>query len=359
MAFKDNNATPIGGNARAGENLQGKNAPMGWAYLSETDSLDDVETVGYFDTFTPHLVAGQFIYVSLSDGKFIVTIKTVDKFLKQVTLDELVFEPGTVTKQNSTGILYIKGDAVTDKSQRFIIDPEDNIAEIQLRTGGAGGVWDNTSFRISSDSLMIGRDMTLSSAGSFLEIFSISSPVGHQRSLIPHSEFNEAGSQGNHVPLVDILKNFSLFTTPTSQIISTAIGQVINIQQALLLDRGFFLTGTIPAADPVRLSFYLGTDNNSSPFFIMNYVAADFPANTLVDLDFNDDFGIENDEDIFLEFTSDSNFSLQVDASANIIMSFDAHEMKEADIIIDNWTLANDLSLTFSNELELTVGNNF
>ena len=87
--------SPLGGNARAGENDINRNAPMGWAYLSETDALADIQTAGYFDTFNVYLTAGQFIYVFLTDGKFIVTIASVDRALQQVTLDGAVIAPGT------------------------------------------------------------------------------------------------------------------------------------------------------------------------------------------------------------------------------------------------------------------------
>jgi len=87
MAFNGDNMTPLGGNSRAGV------APMGWGYQSSVDSLATVQATGYFDSFNKLLLAGQFIYTSLTDGKGILTISSVDKFLKQVTLDPKVFTP--------------------------------------------------------------------------------------------------------------------------------------------------------------------------------------------------------------------------------------------------------------------------
>ena len=85
MAFNGDNMTPLGGNSRAGANAA--NAPMGWAYQSTTDDLATVLASGYFNTFHLFLVAGQFIYVNLTDQKAFITIKSVDNGLKQVVID--------------------------------------------------------------------------------------------------------------------------------------------------------------------------------------------------------------------------------------------------------------------------------
>jgi len=89
MAFNGDHMTSIGGNSRAGV------APMGWGYESSVDTFADVQGTGYFDTFNRSLLAGQFIYVSLADGKGIITILSVDRFLKQVTIDSAALKPGT------------------------------------------------------------------------------------------------------------------------------------------------------------------------------------------------------------------------------------------------------------------------
>jgi len=92
MPFLGQNMTPIGGNSRAGE-VASQNAPMGWAYQSLTDDRATLQATGYFDPFNKQLVAGQFIYTNLTDGKFIFTILSVDRGLTQVDLDVDVFFP--------------------------------------------------------------------------------------------------------------------------------------------------------------------------------------------------------------------------------------------------------------------------
>jgi len=104
MAFNGDNMTPVGGNARSGDNAQGKNSPMAWAYLSTVDSLSDIQATGYFDTFNSYLQVGQFIYVSATDAVFFVFIASVDTTLKQVVLDPVPLVPIKIPK-NVEGVL--------------------------------------------------------------------------------------------------------------------------------------------------------------------------------------------------------------------------------------------------------------
>lgn len=68
MAFKNKNFTPIGGQARSG------NAPAYWSYQSNTDNLSAALVLNYFAEVGTTVSPGDFIYVSLLDGKFILTV---------------------------------------------------------------------------------------------------------------------------------------------------------------------------------------------------------------------------------------------------------------------------------------------
>jgi len=71
MAFLIANFSSIGGQARSG------NAPAHWSYESATDSLAVVQASGYFDELAADLNAGDFIMLSLTDGKFLITVASV------------------------------------------------------------------------------------------------------------------------------------------------------------------------------------------------------------------------------------------------------------------------------------------
>lgn len=102
MPFLGQNMTPIGGNARSGA-IVNLNAPMGWAYQSQTDIIAVVTGIGYFDTFNKFLQVGHFIYLNLPDGKFIATVNAVDKILNTVTLDGNLFIPQGIGGVSSLG----------------------------------------------------------------------------------------------------------------------------------------------------------------------------------------------------------------------------------------------------------------
>ncbi len=270
-----------------------------------------------------------------------------------------------VTRRNKRSIIYIgnlldddlPADDVTPGSVRLMTAEGDSAPHIELLSNDL--IWNDTGLRVASSSLEVGRDMTISSAGSFLETFSVSAPLGHQRAFLPHNEFDESGTQGGHMPILSELQAVTLFDSPISEIISTLIGQVINLTEALLLDTGNLLSGSVAATQDVILSFYVGLDNNGPLFFRKTFPASNFPASSAIVLDFNDDFGLNNGVDYFMEFTSTANLSLQTDATGNIILSFFAHLMDEQDIITDNFILSNDLSLIFDNDLNLVVGTPF
>ena len=93
MSFQIKNFSPLGGNSRSGLNEQGFNAPMGWSYQSTVDDLAAILTVDYFKEVSNIVAAGQFIYVDLLDGKFIVTILFVDRESEMVGIDSKTFSP--------------------------------------------------------------------------------------------------------------------------------------------------------------------------------------------------------------------------------------------------------------------------
>lgn len=132
MSFNGDNMSPLGGNARAGDNINNKNAPMGWTYQSDTDDLATVLSAGYFDTFNLFLQVGQFIYVFLTDTKAIITVESVDRNLKQVTIDSEVFQPGEAAGQTLAQTLNIgntsgSNDIIMDSGQTLQTDKIDAV----------------------------------------------------------------------------------------------------------------------------------------------------------------------------------------------------------------------------------------
>jgi len=81
MPFVKDNFTPIGGQARAGS------SPAHWSYESSVDSLQDIKGPGYFNEIATQVKASDFINVSLTDGKRIITVASTVDFPKEVIID--------------------------------------------------------------------------------------------------------------------------------------------------------------------------------------------------------------------------------------------------------------------------------
>jgi len=68
MSFEIVNFSPVGGQAMAG------NSPGHWSYESAVDDLAAAQASGYFDEVGTQVSPGDFISVSLIDGKAILTV---------------------------------------------------------------------------------------------------------------------------------------------------------------------------------------------------------------------------------------------------------------------------------------------
>jgi len=88
--------------------------------------------------------------------------------------------------------------------------------------------------------------------------------------------------------------------------------------------------------------------------------ASMFPASTPVVIDLNSNIGFSTQHvNIFMEFVSATNLSLQTDASDMVVMSANAQELQTRDLFYDDLALGNDLSLIFANDLSLVFRNQF
>ncbi len=260
--------------------------------------------------------------------------------------------------RNPGNTVYIIGDANTDGSIRFMFTQGDPTAHLESR---ANGVWNDTGLRLASSSMLLGRDMLVSSIGGFLETVNPSEIVDHLKAIIPHIEFNPGGTTGAaHMPILDARETFDVFPGPaTGQIVGTSIGQIFSVDPTRVLHSATHLTGSVAPSEPVNVSYYKGTDNTG--FLLNRFMLA--PSEMVADQPFtiiyDSDFGFEKIEDIFFEFVSGNTISLATNAGGDVITSQDGHVLAELDIILDELVLANDLSLTFDNDLNFVVSNRF
>lgn len=254
--------------------------------------------------------------------------------------------------------VYIKGDADTDGSIRLMFTEGDPTVHLESRTNG---VWNDTGLRLSSSSMLLGRDMLVSSIGGFLETVNPSEIVDHIKAVIPHIEFNMNGTMAaGHMPILDVRETFDVFPGPVvGEIDGTSIGQVFSVDPTRVLHSATHRTGSVAATEQVNVSYYKGTDNTGSLLNRFMLPPSEMPASQPFTIVYDSDFGFEKVEDIFFEFVSESPISLSINSDTNIITSQDGHVLAELDIMLDELVLSNDLAITFDSNLNLVVHNRF
>lgn len=262
-----------------------------------------------------------------------------------------------VSQKNPNSILYITGDADTNGSIRIILDSEDTDSHIEMR---ASGVWNDTSFRFGSGSVEVGRDLKLEAAADFIKTNNPSGFDIHSTALIPHIPFNGTGTDFPHTPIVDIKADNVIFSTAASEISGTTITQTFAISSAQIIDTISYEVGTVGATAEVRHTLYKGTDNTGAVISRMNLPASDFAASTTTVIDFGSAFGFSDMHvDIFVEFITDTSFTLKTDSSGNILITLSSQQLETRDLLYDDLIFDESLGLVLTSDLNPVYSNQF
>jgi len=264
-----------------------------------------------------------------------------------------------VTRRNGQQILYVKGDDVTDGSIRIIFDDNDDISSIQRRTGTKGQPddrdWGETGFLFSSSSISLGRDMIVSATSGFIETTNPSQIVGHQKALIPHIQFNDLGTTEPHTPVAGPQQTVPIISNPVGQVVGTTISQVYNLIPSSILNAFILLAGTLSASSMVTVKIFIGTDNTGFLADKRNLAPNELIAGQPVVVNYANDFGFEAANAIFLELTSATSFSLQVDAIGELITTLIGHELRELELLGLNQVIKNDAGQVIKNDSDFVI----
>jgi len=166
-----------------------------------------------------------------------------------------------------------RANETTDGSFRIAVTVGEDVIHLEQR---ASGVWNDSGLRTSPKTLELGRDLFLSAGFTYIETSSPSGAATEDKTLIPHIEFDDNGTDGNfqvHTPVTKILTNFPIFTTATAEETSTLIDQGFNIGFRRIIKTIVHQLGTTAASAEVRHSIYLGSDNTG---FLISDVIAPF-----------------------------------------------------------------------------------
>lgn len=250
-----------------------------------------------------------------------------------------------VTRRNGRDILYVKGDANTDGSQRFIKLANEEFVRIEERKNGSFAL---TGFKFSSNSIHIGETLSLSASGSFIRTKNLAELNPEIFALIPEIPFDPEGTDFLVTPFLDKMVVDPVFPGPTvSQIVSTTISQICPAANGRVVETILHEAGSLSASDPVDYKIFVGTDNTGPLIFQTPLPPSSFVANQPVIVFLNSSVVFEEGADIFLEMTSINSFSLDTNGSGNVITFLDQHDLKIAGVFTENQMLDEDLNLMF------------
>ena len=252
--------------------------------------------------------------------------------------------------------LYIVGDEFTDGSVRLIFTAGDDVAHVEAR---ADGVWNDTGFRFASSSVEVGRDLTISAAAGFMETNNPSALVGHVKSLIPHIEFDDDGSRQVQTPILAEETIVVVYGNAVGETNAKSIGIDLGQVPSRLIEHSFHEVGTVGAVDDVEVSIYVGTDNTGVLINRRILPASQLPAKTQLDINYDNDLGFEGGSNIFMEFVSDTSFTLETDVAGNPVTTHEMHELSTIEILTENLIFNNALGHVLDNSLNPVYENQF
>lgn len=180
--------------------------------------------------------------------------------------------PVDVTKFNPNNTIYwsdgtFVANESTNGSRRMRLLEGDTVIQFEKRVDG---VWNKDGVRISSSTLELALDMTLSAIAGFIETVNISAVTGHQKSFLLHIAFNDEETGFAHAPIAKIPETFVIFSTAVSEIIGTTIGINLGVTPSSSTNIKISLSATEMTADKVVVyaKDAAGTEWNEMRVFI-------------------------------------------------------------------------------------------
>jgi len=283
-----------------------------------------------------------------------------------------------VTVANPRDLLYIRGNEITEGSIRFhfIGDPGETFGHIELRDED---VWNDTGLTFSSGSINLGRDLSVSAVGEFLQTFLASVPtILGTRNLHGHIPYHpDTGTEPNPGPAVVfsgmpfmpvlnppmIMDVFPPFI-PDNDITGTSISIIFPELSNRVIRTSQHSVGATGATAEVEITF----TQDGVVLSRFRIPASQMQANTSVFLEFTDEFGLAG-TNIVQTFTSVNDISLNRNVSNEILTRHDAFPQSTQDIILEEFVIGIDEgpsvldilnpTIIFTNEASFVVNNRF
>ena len=135
--------------------------------------------------------------------------------------------------------------------------------------------------------------------------------------LLPHSDFDGEVTQSDTKTLFSYFSLENQVGQPdfSGEWTGKSIGWLGASTVHGFVRKGYFKTGSTAATAPIRLKTYEGTDENGKLVFDQSYPASQFPASSTVEVIENGFTELTPGLDLYMEISSDEDFSLLTDAA--------------------------------------------
>lgn len=249
---------------------------------------------------------------------------------------------------NPGNAVYVSGNEFTDGSVRFVLgDDLTDITRVERRTNG---VWNLTEFEISANTLLIGRELTLSAAGSLLQTTAVEFD---EEFLMPAIAKSDAGTRQPFTPtLAPTVFDVPVQPDDSAELIQTVheFEQFQGDDQTLVYGLTF-KTGSVGSTVPVVFEIIQPGLSGDVVFFRKILPADFFVANTDAFIDLRPGVESKIDTIVGMRFTSDNAFALKYNAAQTVPAS-------TADFqIVTNVVMPTVSSPLFDNAGEMMIDN--
>ena len=207
------------------------------------------------------------------------------------------------------GMLYLDGGREDlDGSQRIHIHSGD-LGDMHTFEIREDGLWKPTTIKLSQSSVHLGEIISVGSAGDELRVKNELGGVN----FYAHSKVT-GGATEHEAQILNITGSetrWVLQPDNTGEWSGTLFEATFTIPLNLLNNSVYLQTGAIAATSPIQVCVYVGTDDTGVMVYEQYFPASDFPADTEIRLDYMGAVGWTADIDYFIQYISDSTFSLK------------------------------------------------
>ena len=217
-----------------------------------------------------------------------------------------------VTISNDVHYLYVRGDADTEDSIRFMID--NGTTKLQKLVDG---IWADSSFTSGSATINFSNDVSVGSVGHHLNISSKSTGEKYFAIQIP---FNNDGTKDIGTPKLGA-KIFRSIIQPdeSSEWIGTTLRYTRPITSQFIYDRIYFKVGSVIATKHIRIRLYRNIEDREHMFYDETFNYSTFsPVNTEISIPAKQDVSYIKGINIIAVFESEEPFSLKTNAEGTI-----------------------------------------